>query len=89
MKILEQVTDELQANVIIAEKQDEYTSLPAHVFPNGLVCCCIELSKEELEEVKNTGKVYVSHLTFKGPLQPFFVTTKQDLFKEHIELYNK
>lgn len=87
MKILKNITDDLTANVVIAENQDEYVSLPAHVFPNGMVCCCLELSKEEIEEIARTGKIYVSHLTFNTSLQPFFVTGSQDLFKSHIKEY--
>lgn len=89
MKILYNVTDELKANIEIAKEQDEYQTLPAYVFPNGLICCCISFDGDELEEITRTGKVYVSHMTFKSPLQPFFITGSQDLFKEHIQIYKE
>ena len=89
MKILGNVTDELEANVVVAKDQEQYVPLPAHIFPDGMVCCCLELSDEELKEIAATGKLYVSHLTFNTPLQPFFVTGKQETFKEHINQYQK
>lgn len=87
MKFLEQITDDLKVNVEFAKNQEEYQNLPAHKFDNGLVCCCLELDKDELEEIIKTGKVYISFLTFNQPLQPFFITGSQELFKENINFY--
>lgn len=89
MKPLYDITDDLKANVEIAKEQEEYLTLPAHVFEDGQVCVCIQLDEKEIEEVKKEGRVYVSMLTFNKPLQPFFITTRQEVFKEHIDYYQK
>lgn len=89
MKPLEQITDDLKANVKYAEHQDEYLTLPAHVFPNGVVVCSLELTDEDIEEIVKNKKVYLSMLTFNKPLQPFFVTGQQETFKEHIKIYTE
>lgn len=42
MKPVEQITDDIKANVEFAKNQDEYLTLPAHLFPDGMVCVGIE-----------------------------------------------
>ncbi|MEA4821904.1 MAG: hypothetical protein VB122_06760 [Erysipelotrichales bacterium] len=88
MKPLAQITDDLKANVKFAENQNEYPTLPAHVFPNGVVACTLELTDEEIEEIVKTKKVYLSMLTFNKPLQPFFVTGQQETFKDYLNIYS-
>lgn len=64
-----------EQNVTFAADQPEYRNLPAFKENNQpfTVVSCWELSPEELEEVKRTGKVWVSTLTFGNPLQPLRV----------------
>nr|BDD47015.1 hypothetical protein 10 [Balneolaceae bacterium] len=75
-----------EVNVRIAEHQDEYETLPAHVGRNGVVITCFELDEEEKKQVQETGKIYLSLMTFGQPLQPiggsvlnpFLTQKKQD-----------
>lgn len=63
-------------NLVIAEDQPEYLPLPAHLDqedPHMAFTTCWELSAEELEEVKKTGKVYVQFWTFGKGVQPMKV----------------
>ena len=60
----------LGANVIFAENQEEYKQLPAHKKEGGEVTHCWKLSEKELEVIKDTGKLYITQLTFNNPLQP-------------------
>ncbi|MEG0368249.1 MAG: hypothetical protein RR585_15500, partial [Coprobacillus sp.] len=80
--------NDLTANVKFAENQEEYLTLPAHVYQNGLVACALELTDEEIGEIVKTKKVYLSMLTFNQPLQPFFVTGQQETFKDHLNIYS-
>lgn len=87
MKSLENIIDGLEANTAYAKDQEEYQTLLAHRFPDGMMCCALELDPEDIEEIQRTGKIYVSMLTFNRPLTPFFVTGDSGLFREYIEEY--
>lgn len=67
-----------EQNVVFAKDQPEYQPLPAFTYPDGVVVCCWEMSKEEIEEVAKTGKIWVSLSTFKQPLMPMYLTTKKE-----------
>ena len=57
-------------NAIYGSGQPEYLPLPAHRDKDGTVTTCWELTPEELEEVKKSGKIWLSQMTFNRPLQP-------------------
>lgn len=59
-------------NVVIAKDQPQYLPLPAHVrnSPNGETTSCWALSWIERVKVTLTGRIYLTTLTFRGPLQP-------------------
>lgn len=57
-------------NIVFAKDQPEYQPLPAMIMPDGQVITCWELTKEEIEQISSTGKLYLSQLTFNQPLQP-------------------
>lgn len=59
-----------QQNVVYAKDQPEYLPLPAHRTPDGEVTACWRLSWRERLGLLLTGRVYVTNLTFNGPLQP-------------------
>lgn len=82
------ITDNLETNVVIAEHQDEYNSLPAHVTYTGVVAFAYELSDEEIEQIKKTKRVYVSMLTFGNPLQPHYLTTNPELLDKNVKHYD-
>ena len=64
-------------NVIIAEHQDEYTSLPAHVDRNiGTVTMCFELDDDEIIELNSSRKLWLTLWTFNKAMQPILGTTE-------------
>lgn len=64
-----------ESNVIYAENQLEYKQLPAFKDEDGFIITCWELSKEEIDKIVKTKKIYVSMLTFNKDLQPLMVET--------------
>ncbi len=73
-----------EANVKIAEHQEEYETL--HAYADDLrysVAFCFELNKEELKEINETGKLWIKQLTFGRNMQPIALsTTKTDLIEK-------
>lgn len=67
-------------NVVFGANQKEYTPLPALRTPDGTVYTCWKFTEEELEEIKRTGTVYVSLMTFNAPLQPIMIAPTLDSF---------
>lgn len=57
-------------NIVFAEKQEEYESLPARVDGNGIVTCCMELDQEELVKVVKDAKMSITRLIFGASPQP-------------------
>jgi len=60
------------ANVVYAANQPEYLPLPAE-YRGGKGCeilTCWELSPDEIKRIQETGKIWLSVLTFGQPLQP-------------------
>lgn len=69
-------------NVVFGENQPEYLPLPALRVGDegGTVITAWELSDEELAEVIQNRKVYISMLTFNNPLTPISVEASLDAF---------
>lgn len=67
------------ANVVYAANQPEYEPLPAEYCGGkyGQINTLWELSPEELKQVQETGKIWLSVLTFGQPLQPVLLTTEK------------
>lgn len=59
-----------ESNVVYAKDQPEYLPLPAYRTPDGDVTSCWGMTWRERLCVLLTGRIYVSNLTFNGPLQP-------------------
>ena len=71
-----------ESNVVFAENQDEYKSLPAYRDNNGVVVTCWKLSEDEIKMINETGRIYLETLTFNNPLQPVMLTTDiKEIFK--------
>ena len=73
-----------EQNVVFAENQDEYLSLPAHRVdePEGRVIFCMKLSFSERFRMLFKGRLWCSLMTFNKPLTPsYFSTKKSDLFQ--------
>ena len=72
------------ANVVYGENQPEYIPLPAERVgkpETGQINTCWELSPDELKQIQETGKIWVSLLTFGLPLQPVFISVdKPDVY---------
>lgn len=65
------------ANIVFGANQPEYQPLPAELVgkpETGQINTCWELSPDELKQIKETGKIWVSILTFGQPLQPVLVS---------------
>jgi len=73
------------ANTIIAEKQEEYESLPAFTSDDGIVVTCWKLSKDEVKKLSETGELWLSVMTFNQPLQPLFLSVN----KEDVIIFNE
>ena len=71
-----------ESNIVFAENQDEYKSLPAYMDNNGVFVTCWKLSEEEIKNINETGRIYLETLTFNKPLQPVMLTTDiKEIFK--------
>ena len=63
-------------NVVYAKNQPEYLPLPAHRSADGQeVTACWGMTWRERLRALVTGRVYVTLLTFGGPLTPSIVST--------------
>ena len=71
-----------EANVKIAETQPEYETLPAYVAGDGEVTVCFKLEKPELDQVLETGCIWLSFLTFGQPFQPIYGSCLKPQFQE-------
>lgn len=63
-------------NIIIAENQEGVQPLPSHYdTQSGCVTSVWELDSQEIESVKQTGKLMLEVWTFGRPLQPVNLLT--------------
>ena len=71
------------ANVVYGANQPEYIPLPAEKRPgrSGEIVTCWELNPNEKKIIQETGKIWLSVLTFGQPLQPLLLTIdKPDVY---------
>lgn len=62
-----------EVNLRIGEGQEEYQTLPVHLDKKNEqspVTMCFELDAEELKQVKETGKIWITVVTFNKPFSP-------------------
>ena len=78
--ITEKLLNKYPINLEIAKDQDEYITLPVHLFTNkyGTVLCGLKLSDEEIEKIKKEKCLYVCFQTLYKPLTPFRVLIGED-----------
>ena len=62
---------------IIAENQEQYLDLPAHVDSEGTVTCCWKPSWKERFQILFGKEVWHQVLTFNKPLQPQRLTLEK------------
>lgn len=68
-----------EANVKLAEGQEEYQTLPAFFNPDdGSMTFCFELDEAELNRIKATGEIWFQVMTFGRPMQPIAMTTNKE-----------
>ena len=68
-----------QVNTELGKNQKEYITLPCYYeIVKGSVLCGFELSKEEIEQVNKTGKIFIKTLTFGNAFQPIELSTNFD-----------
>ena len=72
------------ANIVFGANQPEYRPLPAERVGNavvGQINTCWELTPEELKTIAETGRIWLSVLTFGQPLQPVLLSaTKPEIY---------
>lgn len=74
------------ANVNFAEKQDEYSTLPALRIgdEDDTIITCWGLSFKERVRVLFTGKIWMSELNFRRPLTPrYFSVDKNEMYTKN------
>ena len=59
-----------EANLVLAENQPEYLTLPAWRGGDGTVISCWKLTRRERMKLLFTGRIWLRTLTFHKPLQP-------------------
>jgi hypothetical protein len=68
----------LGSNVVYAKDQPEYLPLPAHRSPGGDVTTCWQLSWWERLTILLYGHLWLTVMTFNGPLQPLRLSVHRD-----------
>ena len=68
-----------EQNTIAKSNEPNIEPLPCCLL-DGQVISCWELTPDEIEVVKRTGKIYVSQLSGKCVVPIFLTTDKHDLF---------
>jgi hypothetical protein len=74
-----------QTNVMIAEKQPQYETLPAHIHginPEFPVTMSFKLNEEEIRQIIETGTIYITVLTFGKKLQAIVMTCLNPYLKK-------
>lgn len=59
-----------ESTIKIAEHQDEYITLPAHVDETGVVTSCWEFTFKERLSILFGSPLFLSQMTFGKSLQP-------------------
>ena len=75
-------------NVTMGKDQEEYFDLPAYASETKTVTCW-ELSNEDMETIRRTGKIYLAQLNQGKPLQPVAMgLTVEDVYEvEEIKMF--
>lgn len=84
--VKDKLLKEYPINLEIAKDQDEYVTLPGHIFRNnyGTFLCGLELSEEELKKLNDKKRLYVVFQTFYKPLTPFKICCSEEEARELI-----
>ena len=66
-----------ERNIIVAEEQPEYVSLPALKLDSGEIVSCWKLNLIERLRVLINGKIWHSALSFNKPVTPIYIDTRR------------
>jgi hypothetical protein len=62
-------------DIVFGLGQEEYIPLPGYKAPDGTFTTCMELDEEELAQINQTKRLWLSVLTFGNDLQPIRLST--------------
>ena len=71
-------------NIVFAEKQDEYASLPGFAQENGIATFKFRLSPKEMAEAVHKGKIFIGLVCFDNPMMPMKVYFEEPEFPVHV-----
>jgi hypothetical protein len=88
-----------QRNLMLAEDQPEYQTLPVFVDQRTVstdegiqkipwsMTCCYELSDEEIAEIVAKRRLFYRQMLFGAQFQPIFISTKDPFIEENKEYW--
>jgi hypothetical protein len=80
----DKVTDNQPINTKVAEKQEEYATLPAN-YAKGVMAFAFELSEEDLKNIQKNKRVYVLLQTGGPAMPPINVGVDPTSFDDAVE----
>ena len=86
MKISSKLTERFPVNNVIAEKQDEYFTVPTNK-DCGVTAFAFELDEADIQDIIEHKKIYITLLSGNGGMQPINVSVSPLDFDDAIE-YN-
>ena len=84
MKISNELTKKFPVNTLVAEKQEEYFTVPAN-SEFGVVAFAFELDEEEIKDIIEHKKIYVLLLNGEGYMQPINIQLTPSDFDDAVE----
>lgn len=70
-----------EVNVRIAEKQEEFSTLPAYYNnEEGSITYGFKLTPEEIERVLENGEIWVKQITYGNAMQPVVIDFSKEDF---------
>lgn len=66
-------------NAVYGANQPEYQPLPAYKAEDGTVTTCWQLEPGDLEQIQETGVIWLQMLTFNKPLQPVLLQSQKPI----------
>lgn len=72
-------------NIVFAENQTEYENLPGYIQKNGVATFLFRLTKEEIKDVVQYGKIWISTVVFDNPMMPIKISVDRPKFPVHVD----
>lgn len=65
-----------EQNIIAKSNDENVKPLPIYFSEESMsAVSCWEVTDEDIERMKSTHKIYLSQMTFGGPIQPVYITS--------------